>query len=225
MSHGEPTWGAGRGTFAELATADSERVLRLLLPAPVSASAGHGSRGEVVPRSATWREVAEAFHRDPTDVDGGTDWHALTEGPGSGEPLPVTSFDHPAGALPPPTLAALVHAVESLAGPESRFVAAPPPGWSTTTAPLTDVAAPLAVSRRAGGDVLVAPLADLAGTWLHHGFRGRVWAVDRSVAIAAPPYADSLVLSGARPLADALLRSGLEVFPVARSAPCPITSA
>jgi len=212
---GEPTWEGGSGTFGEFALKGSDFVLRMLLPASVHNRARH----------ATWLEVAAALSREATDIHGYTNWHALVELPGNGESPLGQPFDHPAARIPHECLATLTAVIESVTGPGAPFISAQPVGWSTTTAPLIEVGMPPAVSRRAGREILQAPLPELTARWPTHGFPGRVWAVGQAVAIAAPPYADSLVLSGGLELREALLRSDLEVFTVSRKAPCPITSA
>ena len=224
MTPVEPGWGTGRGTFDEYAIQGSDAILRVLLPVPVRVRAGP-TGADVVERHATWREVADALGRATADVDGYTHWHALSELPSGGGPPHDQDVDHPAGVVPEGTAAALVRVVESVSGAGVRVVSALPAAWSSTTAPLVALGGPPAVSRRLGPEVVEAPLAALAARWTAHGFVGRAWAVDRSVAIAAPPYADSLVLSGGHELRDALLGTDLEVFAVSRAAPCPITSA
>ncbi|MDP9497021.1 MAG: hypothetical protein M3P46_05065 [Actinomycetota bacterium] len=204
-----PAWGTRAGTFDAFALVGAERVVRLLLPAP--------SRD--TERTATWAEVAAAS-RAPVRVDGYTCWSELTELPGGGD---AETFEHPAGRVPEPVLGALVAAVESGAGAEARAVAERPPGASARGAPLTAVGAPLAPSRPVPPPPAEGRLRDLAVGWATR-FAGRVWTVDGRTGIAAPQHADSLVVSGPRALHVALLRAGLEAHPVARSAPCPITT-
>ncbi|HLZ37176.1 MAG TPA: hypothetical protein VKP64_05325 [Mycobacteriales bacterium] len=52
--------------------------------------------------------------------------------------------------------------------------------------------------------------------WCTVGFPGWAWSGDGRVGIAAPPYADSLVVSGPADLVVPLTTSGLEAFPVSR---------
>lgn len=163
--------------------------------------------------------------REATDVDGYADWHALTELSSAGGPPPDRAFEHPAGRVEQECLALLTSVLASLTGAGAPFVAAQPVGWSTSTAPLVEVGSPTVAGRRVAREVVEAPLHQIAARWGTHGFPGRAWAVGQQVALAAPPYADSLVLSGGPELRDALLRSDLEVFAVSRSARCPITSA
>lgn len=63
----------------------------------------------------------------------------------------------------------------------------------------------------------------LRSTWcLPEHVSGRAWTTDGRAGIAAPSYADSLVISGPGAFADALLAIGLEVFPVDRHRQIPI---
>lgn len=178
--------GIRTGTFDAFALVGAERVVRLLLPAP-SRDTG---------RTATWAEVTAAAC-SPVEVDGYTSWSALTELPGSGDPVPGETFEHPAGRVPEPVLRALVAAVESGAGEGVRAVAEPPPGAPARGAPLTAVGAPLAPARPVPPPPVEGRLRDLAVGWTTR-FAGRVWTGDGRTGIAAPPYADSLVVRPAR---------------------------
>lgn len=206
-----PEWGTRAGRFDALALTGAERVVRLLLPAP--------SRER--DRTATWSEVAAASGT-PVEVDGYSVWTALAELPGAGDAVPAETFDHPAGRVPEPVLRALVAAVESVAGTGVRAVAEHPSG-AVRGAPFVAMGAPLAPSRPLPAQPREGRLRELADGWAGR-FAGRVWTADGRTGIAAPPYADSLVVSGPREVHEALLRAGLEAHAVARSAPCPITT-
>ncbi|MFV0450662.1 MAG: hypothetical protein ACK5LS_00215 [Propioniciclava sp.] len=62
------------------------------------------------------------------------------------------------------------------------------------------------------------PLAGLAQSWVR-GFSGRAWSLDTPVAIAAPAYADSVVVSGPAELGDRIKHAGLQGAEVAHANP------
>ncbi len=68
---------------------------------------------------------------------------------------------------------------------------------------------------------MTGTLAELMATWSKDGFPGWAWSSDGRIGIAAPPYADSLVVSGPADLVLPLATSGLEAFPVSRHHPLP----
>lgn len=67
------------------------------------------------------------------------------------------------------------------------------------------------------------PLSRLCRRWAR-GFAGRAWSLDSAIAIAAPAYADSVVVSGPARLGEWLATSGLQGAEVDRSDPVCIWS-
>lgn len=146
-------------------------------------------------RPVAWSAVARDHGRDEP-VDGDTDWSGLQEYPGDGG-APAPAVDHPAGRFSPEILDAMA-AIEQIGG--ARWVSETDPGGEPRS------------------------FAELSAGWARRGFVGRAWTQDGQVALAAPDWADSVIVSGPRALADALTATGLEVFPVAPSAAFPVTT-
>lgn len=67
-------------------------------------------------------------------------------------------------------------------------------------------------------------LSDLASKWAVEGFHGRAWDAAAAVGMAADSYADSLIVSGPRALAQVLTASDLEVFVLPLNGPSPMTT-
>ena len=142
-----------------------------------------------------WADVAAAFRREPP-ADGRVSWLELIEFPGDGSWSPSAHFAPPAGRFDVRTRAVLVSTIDSLTGPVA---------WWTD---------------RSGS----GPLAEISRPWTRNGFAGRAWTADGRVGIAAPPYADSVVVSGPRELGARLLAADLEAFPLARGEVNPIST-
>jgi hypothetical protein len=70
---------------------------------------------------------------------------------------------------------------------------------------------------------MAGTLVEISAGWTTTGFPGHARSDDGLVGIAAPRYADSVVVSGPDRLGQRLLNSSLEAFPVGRSEPNPIT--
>ena len=130
------------------------------------------------------------------DLDGQMWWPDLAEYPGTGGP--ALDLEPAAGMVEPGTLATLVSALTAVTGPDAL--------WRH----LQDEPGP--PQRDARG-----PLAALARAWTT-GFAGRAWCLTTVMSVAAPPYADSLVVAGPARLGQELARRGLQVAPVAPSA-------
>ena len=207
-----PTWGTGTSTPDGYALRDSEVVLRLLLPAHVTG----------VPNRVPWRTVARAFG-DVVRVDGYTSWVELTELSGQGGTAPPQGYRPPAGYLDTDTYRLLLEA-NLRALRDTTWTASRASGWSTSGAPLTWPPSDLDDNVREFSKTVSGSLVEVSASWIRHGFSGRAWTIDGRAGIAAPSYADSLVISGSTAFADALLASGLEVFPVDRHRQIPIWS-
>jgi hypothetical protein len=144
---------------------------------------------------ARWADVAAAFRREPP-ADGRISWRELVEFPGNGSWSPSAHFAPAAGRFDDRTRAVLVSTIDSITGPVP---------WQTDRS-------------RSGR------LSEIAEQWTRDGFAGRAWTADGQVGIAAPPYADSVVVSGPRELGVRLLAADLEAFPLARGEVSPITT-
>jgi hypothetical protein len=204
MTAKEPMWGTGTSTPDGYALRDSEVVLRLLLPAQVTGVADR------VP----WRQVARAFG-DVTRVDGYTSWVELTELSGQGGTAPPQGYRPPAGYLDTDTYTLLLEVSLRALG-DTPWTAVGASGWSTSGAPLTSPPWGLDDNFSEFSKTVSGSLVEVSASWTSHGFSGRAWTTDGRAGIAAPSYADSLVISGPGAFADALLATGLEVFPVDR---------
>lgn len=144
---------------------------------------------------ARWAEVAAAYRREPP-ADGSVSWLELIEFPGDGSWSSSAHFAPPAGRFDARTRAVLVSTIDSVAGPVA---------WRTD---------------RSGS----GRLAEISRQWTRNGFAGRACAADGRVGIAAPPYADSVVVSGPKELGARLLAADLEAFPLARGEVNPIST-
>lgn len=142
-----------------------------------------------------WADVAAVFRREPP-ADARISWYELVEFPGDGSWSPSAHFAPAAGRFDDRTRAVLVSTVDSVTGPVQWRT-----NWSGS-----------------------GRLQDIADRWTRDGFAGRAWTAEGRVGIAAPPYADSVVVSGPRELGARLLASDLEVFPLARGDSSPITT-
>ncbi|HET9649843.1 MAG TPA: hypothetical protein VFP34_16640 [Microlunatus sp.] len=200
----EPRWGADRALVDGWALADAEVVLRLLLPART-----------VDDEPLDWRRVMA--ERDGAELAGVTDWgtldfNDLTTYPGDGR-APQLVVQHPAGRFGSGQLATLA-AIPQIGAArwfrDEQAAGASPQRFG--------IAAPGHVSGDGSG------FASLSAGWTRGGFRGRVWTADRQIALAAPGWADSVIVSAPRGVADDLLAGDLEVAVVRRCAPLPITT-
>ena len=116
---------------------------------------------------------------------------------GTPQPWPVAAGDLEA-QLWWPTLAEYSAALDAVAGPDAA--------WRH----LQDELGPPYSDVR-------GKLTDLARDWTT-GFAGRAWCLTEAVSVAAPAYADSLVVAGPARLGPELTQLGLQVAPVAPSA-------
>jgi len=89
---------------------------------------------------------------------------------------------------------------------------------------LTPADQPLSVAQEIPATHRSGTFAQVSMYWARRGFTGRAWTKTGPVGVAAPPYADSLILSGSIKLRNVLVASGLEVQPVDRKAHLPITT-
>ena len=64
-------------------------------------------------------------------------------------------------------------------------------------------------------------LRAVAGVWTTTGFSGRAWSEDARVGVAAPAYADAIIVSGPVEVINRLTNSELEALRVARHMPIP----
>jgi len=152
-------------------------------------------------RPTPWRQVA-ADYRYAEDLDGYTSWSRLTQLPGDGRWEPP-AYEAPSGRMSADMLLALRRVLAGVAGPDAT--------WRSRS--------PIASSRTSEGS-----LEAISASWTTSGFPGRAWTSDLRIGLAAPPYADSLIISGPAGLRQELITSGLEAFPVSRREPDPITA-
>ena len=123
-------------------------------------------------------------------------WPTLAEYSGIGGP--ALDLEPASGLIEADTLAALSAAPDAVAGPDAA--------WRH----LQDELGPPYSDVR-------GKLTDLARDWTT-GFAGRAWCLTEAVSVAAPAYADSLVVAGPARLGPELTQLGLQVAPVAPSA-------
>lgn len=203
-------WGADPTLTGGYALTAAETVVRLLLP-PRTAD------GE----PTTWQAVAAAVAW-PQPLDGYVSWHHLTELPGSGELADRAIFEHPAGRLSAETVTALAVALQTVQA--DRSWAQDGLDDTAVAVALTPADQPLSVAQETPATHRSGTFAHVSANWARQGFTGRAWTTTGPVGIAAPPYADSLIISGPIKLRDVLLASELEVQPVDRKAHLPITT-
>lgn len=163
-----------------------------------------------------WREMVADYHRE-LPLDGYTSWRDVTELPGDGSFAPDRVY-HPAAGILPGDFGALLlralpdrvrdqqwHAERHLVLSTSGVVLARPSlGTAETTSSETtssDVVggsgeSPPAARPAAVQAVTTGTLTELMTAWSGNRFPGRAWSGDGRVGIAAPPYPDSLVVSG-----------------------------
>lgn len=153
-------------------------------------------------RPAPWRQVA-ADYRYTEALDGHTCWSQLTELPGDGRWEPPTRYEAPSGRMSSDMLRTLQRILAAVTRPNVI--------WRSD-------------SLIAHSSASVGSLNAISESWTTSGFPGRVWTSDLRIGLAAPPYADSVVISGSADLQQALITSGLEAFPVSRREPDPITT-
>lgn len=203
-------WGADPTLIDGYALTAAEAVVRLLLP-PRTAD------GE----PTTWQAVAAA-NAWSEPLDGYVSWHHLTELPGSGGPSDRALFEHPAGRVPAETLAALAVALQTVQADRSWVQ----DGLDDTAVAVTLTPAdqPLAVAHHVPATRRSGTFTHVSANWARQGFTGRAWTETGPVGVAAPPYADSLIISGPMKLRDVLVACQLEVQPVTRKAHLPITT-
>lgn len=122
-------------------------------------------------------------------------WPDLAEYPGTGGA--GLCLETASGAIAPTTLAALYSALTSVTGENAL--------WRY----LQDQPGPPRCDTR-------GPLTDLTRTWTT-SFAGRAWCLNSPVSVAAPAYADSLLVAGPARLGFELTRHGLQIAPAAPS--------
>lgn len=133
----------------------------------------------------------------PADaLDGQLWWPDVAGYPAAGGPAPC--LEPASGAVQPGTLAALVSVLTLVGGEDAvwRHV------QEESGPPRRDVR---------------GTLTGLSRTWTT-GFAGRAWCPAIPASVAAPAYADSLVVAGPARLGPEMTRRGLQVAPVAPSA-------
>lgn len=144
-----------------------------------------------------WARVAAVLRREPPQ-DGRVSWFALTEFPGTGGFEPDEIFLAPGGRFDQTTRSLLLEAMASVLPVDTAW---------TSPSPIR----------------LNGTLSEISIGWTTTGFPGKARSDDGLVGIAAPRYADSVIVSGPARLANRLLSCGLEAFPVRRSDPHSIT--
>ena len=149
-----------------------------------------------------WRQVA-ADYRNTEAVDGYTSWFRLTELPGDGRWEPSARYEAPSGRMSEDMLQTLRRILVEQGGDQVI--------WRSES--------PIAHFPTHEGS-----LSSISAFWTTSGFPGRAWTSDLRIGLAAPPYADSVVISGPVELQQRLITSGLEAFPVSRQEPDPITA-
>ena len=154
-------------------------------------------------RPTPWRQVA-ADYQYAGDLDGYTSWSRLTQLPGDGGWEPPW-YESPSGRMSADMLWTLRRVLARRAGPDATWRSRFPIAAAST--------------RTSEGS-----LGAISALWTTSGFPGRAWTADLRIGLAAPPYADSVIVSGPAELRQQLITSGLEAFPVSRRAPDPITA-
>ena len=154
-------------------------------------------------RPTPWRQVA-ADYQYAGSLDGYISWSRLTQLPGDGGWEPPW-YEAPGGRMSADMLRTLQQILTEVAGPDVRWRSSSPIA-SLSTGPSE------------------GSLGAISALWTTSGFPGRAWTSDLRIGLAAPPYADSVIISGPAELRQQLTTSGLEAFPVSRRAPDPVTA-
>lgn len=211
-------WGDDERLFGGYAVRGADAVVRVLLPATV----------ETTGEDVTWHAVAADYGRDG-QLDGYTSWAELTELPGDGSWAPARRYRPSAGLVSAFVAQRLVDVMQrNDPAPDLWFTEWRRPGAGDGRTLVPPALSMPDSARRAssgdesasghpavpGNDVPVGALAAIAPQWAVDGFPGRVWRSDGTVGIAAPAYADSLIVSGAEQIAARLASSDLEAYPV-----------
>ena len=136
-----------------------------------------------------------------SDLEAQLWWPSLAEYPGIGGQAP--DLEPASGMVEANTLAALLAALDAVAGPDAA--------WRH----LQDEPGPPSSDVR-------GKLTDLTRAW-STGFAGRAWCLTEAVSVAAPAYADSLVVAGPARLGPELTQRRLQVAPAAPSAGHPMS--
>lgn len=181
----------------------------------------------------SWHEAIELIGRDEP-LDAQTEWAEVSALPPSGGFAPLSGFDPSPGQIPSDLLELLTAVLGDIAGSDTSWVverADPfryPPGSETSlTAPAMagdqrDHAEDGPQTGDAAGDELVVQGLDLlVRPWRIGPFPGRVHDVHGTVGLAAPPYADSLYVSGPTRLIEGLSQGGAELAAVNGRDPLP----
>jgi hypothetical protein len=216
-----PAWGGDPTRFDGWALAGADAVARVLLPLTEEDT---GVR-------RTWREVLAESGRT-AELDGYTSWARVTELPGDGDPVPPARYRRAGGLVPVEVLDQLVGALETDPAGRGGWHHVPDPVTAGRAAPLlraeleepvlgeagpTDAAGRPGTGPQDPAAPLRGPLRELACTWATRGFSGRAHSADGRLGLAAPAYADSLVVSGPARVVDALTGSpGIEAHRVSR---------
>jgi hypothetical protein len=204
-------WGTDRSKFDGYAVADAEVVLRVLLPL---------ERAE--DRAAVrWADVAVDLD-SPLTVGGYVSWYELSEFPGTGARPTPRIYLPPCGRVPDSTLALLKAALRAALG-DTTWLSAPPVEATAVASRLDSHGLGETIAPSDSPKELRGSLDQISRGWTRHGFPERAWTADQTAGIAAPGYADSLVISGPKTLAGPLLSADLEVFVVDRHHSSPIT--
>lgn len=211
-------FGTAKGYIDVYALRRAAFIQRVLLPACIEDSEDC--------RYARWEEVARAFHRAGR-VHGLTSWSALTELPGDGAWRPCHEYRPAGGIINEHLCSMLVDVLESAAGPINRWHQRSSVLRGASRSPLLSAldAGPRAVissDAMEGGIIEPRPLRELAATWPMSGLPLRAWSVESQYSMAAPEYADSLIVSSPIDLTHAFVEVGFEAFPVLREDKCPI---
>jgi hypothetical protein len=212
-------WGDDQKLFGSYAIRGASAVVRVLLPAIV----------EETGQDITWAVVAADFGRSGY-LDGYTSWAELTELPGDGSWAPSRRYRPASGLVPESVITRLTKALQPDDDKDFWITMPPDPVGSRARQDLqpTTLATPGPIrghgrrrpsqpdltSGSAPATQPVGALAAIARRWAVDGFPGRAWKQDQSVGIAAPRYADSLIVSGPSHIATHLAASGLEAYQV-----------
>ena len=219
-------WGGDPRQFSGFAVIGAAVVVRVLLPAT----------DEDTDADVAWSAVAADVGR-ADELDGYVSWGRLTELPGDGSWAPRRRYRPSTGLLSPAVAQLLVESLSPADLANDRWLTEwtrPAPGGAQPLLPPA-LAAGDAVAVAADGGPATGPtvrpmpdprarrtsLAAIAATWTVVGFPGRAWRHDGRVGLAAPAYADSLIVSGPVEVTARLVRAGLEAYAVAPRHPLP----